>query len=383
MRVRGRRWTVIDQTLFGDCAALRLDRSGSDASAGQQTLLIPFDRPVSIERTARLAVVRPRRWLDTLRRHAAAAFPGGGLRAIAAGRVDILPYQLEPALAMLRHGVSRLLIADAVGLGKTIQAALIVAELARRESVRVLIVAPAGLLDQWVSELNTRFTLGARIADAAWLERIGRDLPAAVNPWTLPGIFVASLDFLKRPEVLQTLEYVRWDLVVTDEAHGASPATARRAAVDAVASRSSRVILLTATPPAGDANQLSALCAIGDPAGTGDPIVVFQRSKAADSPPPPRRTTLLPVRLTGRERRMHRLLESYTAVVWRDSTGRVDQRARLAAIGTAQARALERGVTVGIRAAAPRPALGTGPRGGGVPAAASARARPGRRHHSR
>lgn len=333
MQVRGRRWTLIDQTRFPDCAALRLESAGPSARGIRRTLLVPFDRPRRIEHTSEPVVVRPRRWLHIVRRQSALAFPSGGLRAAAAGKVDLLPYQLEPALAMLRHGVPRLLIADAVGLGKTIQAALIMAEiLTRHDTARVLVTAPAGLLQQWAAELGARFALEPRLADAAWLERIERDLPPGINPWTLPGLYVTSFDFLKQPEILQSLEHARWDLVVADEAHGAAQGTARRAAVHAVASRSARLILLTATPPAGDPGQFDALCAVGDPAGTSDPMVIFQRSRAPDDVVGPRRTVLLPVRLTGRERRMHRLLEAYTARVWREGIARGDQQARLGAI---------------------------------------------------
>ena len=58
-----------------------------------------------------------------------------------------------------------------------------------------------------------------------------RDLPPDVNPWSLPGIYISSLDLVKRPEVLRSLEEVTWDLCVVDEAHGAAPGTARLAAV--------------------------------------------------------------------------------------------------------------------------------------------------------
>ncbi len=333
LQVRGRRWTLIDQTRFPNCAALRLEGAGPGTRGVCRTLLVPFDRPLRIDRRSEPVVVRARRWLHIVRRQSAGTFPVGGLRAAAAGKVELLPYQLEPALAMLRHGVPRLFIADAVGLGKTIQAALIMAEiLAHRETARVLVVAPAGLLQQWVSELAARFALECRLADAAWLAGIGRDLPPGMNPWTLSGVYVASFDFLKQPEVLQSLEDARWDLVVADEAHAAALGTARRAAVHAVASRSARLVLLTATPPVGDPGQFNALCAVGGPAGTKDPMVIFQRSRAPHDLVGPRRTVLLPVRLTGRERRMHRLLEAYTARVWREGTARGDQQARLGAI---------------------------------------------------
>jgi superfamily II DNA or RNA helicase len=330
--VRGARWRALEHTPFLDCEALRLARPGSDARGGERTLLIPFDRPRRIERSPSMAVVRPRRWLHSVRRAEADAVPAGGLAAAAACKVDLLPYQIEPALAMIRMGVARVMIADAVGLGKTIQAALVLAELARRDAFRGLVIVPSGLRDQWCAELARRFSLETKNADAEWLARTGRQLPSDVNPWILPGLYVSSFDFIKRPEVLQPLEGVNWDIVVVDEAHGASLGTARRAAVHAVAARATRVLLLTATPHAGDAEQFEALCRIGDPGGKGPPLLLFQRTRADVGVSAIRRTIILPVRLTDPERRMHRLLDDYTSRVCREAEARGDPRARLAAI---------------------------------------------------
>ena len=119
-------------------------------------------------------------------------------------RISLLPFQLEPALAMLRHGRSRILIADEVGLGKTIQAGILLRELATRDSgFRGLVVAPAGLREQWQRELRDKLCVETTVADTAWLAIRARELPADVNPWGLPGIYVASLDLVKRPEVLR------------------------------------------------------------------------------------------------------------------------------------------------------------------------------------
>ena len=231
--------------------------------------------------------------------------------------LDLLPYQLEPALAMLRDGHPRLLIADDVGLGKTIETGLILRELSRRHGdFRALILTPAGLRQQWRDELTRHFASETTLSDADWLRAMGRCLPPEVNPWSAPGIYVASFDFVKRPEALRPLEDVRWDLLVVDEAHVASIATDRRAAIHGIALRSRRIVLLTATPPA-DHSQFRALCSIG--ALPDDPAIVLFRRARTDGGRRPRRSILLSVRLSNEEQRLHRMLERYTTLVWREA----------------------------------------------------------------
>ena len=122
----------------------------------------------------------------------AESFPYGGLRCCPP-TIRLLPYQLEPALAVFRHGVTRLLIADDVGVGKTVEAGLIVREVAGRSHAgRILILVPASLKDQWQQELRTLFGIEAIDAGARWLHTSSGDLPAEVNPWSLPGIYLAS-----------------------------------------------------------------------------------------------------------------------------------------------------------------------------------------------
>jgi superfamily II DNA or RNA helicase len=332
VRVRGHVWAVLARTRHTDCEAFRL-RGAEAANAGEvRTLLAPFDRPVSIAQPTAWRTVRPRRWLHGLRRMALDAQPIGGLRTADESRIDLLPYQLEPAIAILRHGATRLLIADDVGLGKTIQAGLILRELAtRNDGFRAIIVMPAGLRDQWRQELRDRFDLATIRADAIWLLGAARELPPDVNPWSLPGVYISSYDFVKRAEVLRPLEDVTWDLVVFDEAHAAAPATDRRMAADAIASRGRRIVLLTATPHSGDPVQFEALCRLGRLGDDREPPVMFVRSRADAGAAVRRRTALLTVRPSPAERRMHRLLERYASRIHREA-GRDNPRATLAAI---------------------------------------------------
>jgi superfamily II DNA or RNA helicase len=292
--------------------------------------------------------MRPRRWLRTLFTTAAHINPFGGLSAAAPGAITFLPYQLEPALALLRHRHTRVLIADAVGLGKTIQAGLILRQLGtERESFRGLVVVPAGLRDQWNAELGSRFGIRATIATSSWLARTAAQLPADVNPWSLPGTYLASFDFIKRPEARQALEEVIWDAMVVDEAHHATPGSARHAAVHALALRARRVILLSATPHGGDPEQFRALCSLGSPEGNSPPLLIFRRSRADVGTAGGRRTVMLPVRLSDAELRMHRVLDAYTARVCAESRRRGQVQGRLAAIVLAK-RALSSAASLAV-----------------------------------
>ena len=119
--VRGMPWTIREAAAWPDCTLLRLMPFGEQRR--HRTLLTPFDRPTPLQRAAGTHVARPRRWLHELRRTCAAVVPFGGAMAAASSSANLLPHQIEPLLAVLRHGATRLLIADAVGLGKTIRPA--------------------------------------------------------------------------------------------------------------------------------------------------------------------------------------------------------------------------------------------------------------------
>src|SRR6185312_1420025 len=109
-----------------------------------------------------------------------------------------------------------------VGLGKTIQAGLIAAELiARRRAHRIIVVSPAGpLLTQWGQELRHRFGLRfIAIADAASLRTRRAALDLGSNPFSGTAFCLTSLDFAKQEHILEDLERASWDLAIIDEAH--------------------------------------------------------------------------------------------------------------------------------------------------------------------
>jgi hypothetical protein len=226
--VRGERWHLARVEAFDRCAVLTLD--GRDAAnLGRRLHVIePFDRPVALPehrpvRRQRRAVLR------TALVAGASARPPLGLWTAARASIDLHAYQLEPALAVLR-GATRVLLADAVGLGKTIQAGLILAELAARGwADRALVLCPPGLRGAWAAELR-RLGIAATVLDQAALAARLAALPPGTNPWTGHAVTIASVDLVKRPEVMAALEEVLFDVVVADEAHHLTPGTDRGAA---------------------------------------------------------------------------------------------------------------------------------------------------------
>lgn len=316
VRARSERWRVAGVRLFSACEALRLRGAGAGNHGAERTLLFPFDRPARLCASGRIERVGARAWRRRLVGICRETAPWDRLQTAVDARFDLLPYQLEPALATIGGGAVRVLLADEVGLGKTIQAALILRELrARGEADRVLIVAPAGLRDQWRSELADRFGLDSHIVDATLLRRAAAAMPRGTNPLTLAGIHILSIDFIKRPEVLQAVDETLWDVLVVDEAHALNRGTDRRSAGHALARRARRAILITATPHQGDEDAFRALCAIGAVASDDDPIVMFRRTRAELGLDTPRRTRLIAVRPTSAEARMHALLAAYAARV--------------------------------------------------------------------
>jgi superfamily II DNA or RNA helicase len=185
-------------------------------------------------------------------------------------------------------GKRRLLIADDVGLGKTIQAALIVAEtLGRWADARVLVVAPASLLAQWSAELQERFAVAALTADADSFARLRSDRRYLSTPWQGPGVWLASPDYLKQPHVLDGMPRQPFDLVVVDEAHTMAGNSQRHAVIDALARSARHVVMLTATPHDGDGLRFRRLVSLGAtvvPAGgsagsQADALTIFRRTR--------------------------------------------------------------------------------------------------------
>src|SRR5262245_1569856 len=270
--VRGGRWRVTASVAHADCRELHLRTMAGET----RVLLWPFDRPAPISVPMRVRRTPLRRWARGAARLLSQERDPRTPRGRFAG--DVLPYQLEPAIAVA-SGVARVLLADEVGLGKTIQAGWILADLAAREpGARALIAVPASLREQWASELASLFSLIAARVDAAWLRAAVADRAADVSPWASPGIYIGSVDFLKRADVESWLADLPWDLLVVDEAHGAAAPTERHGALSRVAGLSRRVVIITATPYSGDAAAFVSIAGLGAAPREGAPLL-FRRSR--------------------------------------------------------------------------------------------------------
>ena len=116
--VRSEGWRVLQKTSFAECEAI--DVASEDRAGMKRTFLLPFDIATRLP-PRRPAAVTARRWCQAVAAAVAESFPFGGLR-FCPSSIRLLPYQLEPALAIFRHGATRLLIADEAGLGKTVEA---------------------------------------------------------------------------------------------------------------------------------------------------------------------------------------------------------------------------------------------------------------------
>ena len=314
VRVRRGRWRVADIRAYERCEVLTLVGVGPTNAGEERHVIAPFDRIERVERRAGLTRVTRRLWRRACRALVAGDSPPWSLRCARQAHIDLLPHQLEPALALL-HGLgSRVLLADDVGLGKTIQAGVIVSELrAIGTADRVLIVTPAGLRDQWAGELFDRFRIDATVLDARALRRLTASLPVGINPWQTVPVAIASVDFVKQADVLAGAGACRWDAVIVDEAHGVAGDSDRRAAVSVLAATASYVVLLTATPHSGDRRAFTSLCGIGRAdAGAGERLLVFRRSREDVALPASRRIHRLRVRLSADERRMHALLARFS-----------------------------------------------------------------------
>ena len=190
--------------------------------------------------------------------------------AVSLSGVRPLPHQLEAVYERILPQVRlRFLLADDPGAGKTIMAGLLLKELKLRGVIeRILILAPAPLTLQWQDELRGKFSETFEIVNSHFVKN-----QLAGNPWERFRQCIASIDFAKRDDVIPGILQADWDLVVIDEAHKCSARTqgdglrqtARYSLAQQLSAIAERLLLLTATPHQGDADQFYNFLRLLDP----------------------------------------------------------------------------------------------------------------------
>ena len=181
-------------------------------------------------------------------------------------------YQLVPLLMALKMDTVRLLIADDVGVGKTIEAGLIVRELLDRgEVMRFTVLCPPHLCDQWQSELRDKFNIAAEVVTTGTASRLERGLPAGTSLFDTYPVTVVSLDYVKQDRRRDEFLRACPELVIVDEAHTCVQASnntrhQRYKVLSGLAEgRERHLLLLTATPHSGDEDAFYNLLGLLNP----------------------------------------------------------------------------------------------------------------------
>ena len=190
--------------------------------------------------------------------------------------MDLMPYQLEPAQMALNKTRPRILIADTVGLGKTLEAGILMSELiARGKGKRILVVTVKSMMTQFQKEMWNRFTIPLVRLDSAKIQSVRAKLPSNYNPFFYYDKTIISIDTLKNDLDYRThLEHAWWDIIVIDEAHNVAKrgdrSSQRSKLASLLANRSDTLIMLTATPHDGKGQSVASLMNMLDPTAIAD-----------------------------------------------------------------------------------------------------------------
>jgi superfamily II DNA or RNA helicase len=264
--------------------------------------------------------------------------------------IDIEDYQLDPVVRAIQMPRVNLLVADDVGLGKTIEAGMVALELIIRHRARkILIVTPSSLQIQWQEQMRDKFGLDFRIVNSELMKELRRERGIHVNPWNHFPRLITSIDFLKRERPLRMFREIlpgpndpiyprKFDLLITDEAHNCAPSGRGKYATDSLRTKALRLLaphfehklFLTATPHNGYPESFSALLELLDnqrfarstkPDRKQLDAVMVRRMKSElparwdGSPRFPKRTLdPLEVPYTDEEKAIHAALKQYAAL---------------------------------------------------------------------
>ncbi|OAA17443.1 RNA polymerase-associated protein RapA [Corynebacterium afermentans subsp. afermentans] len=210
-----------------------------------------------------------RLWLETTLRQTPVPLYQEQLSVADQMLMDPLDYQLTAVRKALSDDNlrPRVLIADAVGLGKTLEIGMILSELIRRgRGERILVVTPKHIMEQFQQELWSRFAIPLVRLDSTGIQRVRQMLPASRNPFTYFPRVIVSMDTLKSPKYRAQLEKVRWDAVVIDEIHNATNVgTQNNELARTLAPTTEALLLASATPHNGDPESFKEILRLLDP----------------------------------------------------------------------------------------------------------------------
>lgn len=293
-------------------------------------------------------------FLDAVRWGAASSADVKTVQAPFRSGIDIEDYQLDPVVRAVPMPRVNLLIADDVGLGKTIEAGMTALELIiRHRARRVLIVCPSSLQIQWREQMRDKFGLDFRVVDSDLMKQLRRSRGIHINPWSHYPRLITSIDFLKRERPLRLFRETlpgpdepayprRYDLLICDEAHNCAPSGRGKYATDSMRTQALRELVphfehklfLSATPHNGYPESFSALLELLDnqrfSRGTAPDRkqleAVMVRRLKSELPPrwdgsprfPKRVLTPLEVAYTGEEKAIHVALRRYTDLRQKD-----------------------------------------------------------------
>lgn len=366
VRVRSRTWTVtaVEESVLpterlaaplGPGQSLVTLSSLEDDGLGEELTVVwelepgarviekvALPEPSGIDPPARLDA-----FLDAVRWGAAVAADRRRIQAPFRAGIEIEDYQLDPLVRAIQMPRVNLLVADDVGLGKTIESGLVALELIlRHRARRILVVCPSALQIQWREQMRDKFGLDFRIVDSELMKELRRRRGVHVNPWTHFPRLITSIDFLKRERPLRLLREVlpgpnepqyprKFDLLICDEAHHVAPPGRGRYAMESQRTQALRALtphcehrlFLTATPHNGYPESFTALLELLDnqrfARGTQPDKrqlgAVMVRRLKRELPPrwdgkprfPERVLVPLEVQYTKEERAIHRALAEY------------------------------------------------------------------------
>jgi len=268
VELRSRLWRVDDQQ--GDVlVATSIDGSPSE----RRKFYLPFEtvRPGRIAPPSSEIVGNYSAQDLLLRAYRLSMIHGAApLLSLQRSRVVPVSFQMVPVVMSLEMPRVRLLIADDVGLGKTIEAGLTVVELfARQRASRLLVICPAMLREQWKTALDYFFHIDAEIISSSHRRTLERGLPPGTNPWECYPYLIASMDYAKMAEVKAQVLEQNWDIILVDEAHNVAKPhqmdpkqkvkMERWELMRDLSKKTRHLIMLTATPHNGYTDTFASL----------------------------------------------------------------------------------------------------------------------------